>query len=61
MTSGPRPTHMHHRIARAARLIPTDVAGGDDAASWPRWVAGGLLVLVALGGVVLAVQRRGNS
>ena len=21
MTSGPRPTHMHHRIARAARLI----------------------------------------
>ncbi len=45
--------------ADGAQIVDTDVAGGDDAASWPQWAAGGMLVLV-LGGVVLTVQRRGK-
>lgn len=33
----------------------------DDAAAWPQWVAGGMFVLLVLGGVTLAARRRGNS
>lgn len=55
-TSGP--TESATAITDDADVVP---AGDGESASWPRWVAGGLLVLVTAGAGAIAARRRTES
>lgn len=52
------PTESAAAITNAADIVPAD---DGESASWPRWVAGGLLVLVAAGAIAIAARRRTES